>query len=134
MSIIDLSKHRYYLIWAVGEWPVDNCPFQSYYGSLKIPTGLSLTLEPPPTAHVVFLSFSCCVCVAEPALFTPLMSTSNSLSGVVILGGILMASAPLGEPTSTLGAVAIAVAGINVFGGFTVSYRMLLMFKKEKKA
>jgi NAD(P) transhydrogenase subunit alpha len=68
----------------------------------------------------------------EPALFTPLMSTSNSLSGVVILGGILMTSAPNGSPTSVLGCIAVSVAAINVFGGFAVSYRMLLMFKKEK--
>lgn len=69
----------------------------------------------------------------EPALFSPLMSTSNSLSGVVILGGILMASTPTGSPTNVLGCTAISVAAINVFGGFAVSYRMLLMFKKEKK-
>lgn len=68
----------------------------------------------------------------EPALFSPLMSTSNSLSGVVILGGILMVSADSGSPTSILGAVAISVAAINVFGGFAVSYRMLLMFKREE--
>lgn len=68
----------------------------------------------------------------EPALFSPLMSTSNSLSGVVILGGILMASSPMGSATNVLGCTAIAVAAINVFGGFAVSYRMLLMFKKEK--
>ena len=69
----------------------------------------------------------------EPALFSPLMSTSNSLSGVVILGGILMASTEKGTPTNILGCAAIAVAAINVFGGFAVSYRMLLMFKKEKE-
>ena len=57
----------------------------------------------------------------EPALFSPLMSTSNSLSGVVILGGILMVSTEQGSATSVLGAVAIAVAAINVFGGFAVS-------------
>jgi NAD(P) transhydrogenase alpha subunit len=68
----------------------------------------------------------------EPALFSPLMSTSNSLSGVVILGGILMASTPNGSPTNVLGCIAISVAAINVFGGFAVSFRMLLMFKKEK--
>ena len=68
----------------------------------------------------------------EPALFSPLMSTSNSLSGVVILGGILMASTPTGSVTNVLGCTAISVAAINVFGGFAVSYRMLLMFKKEK--
>ena len=69
----------------------------------------------------------------EPALFSPLMSTSNSLSGVVILGGILMASHNSGSATNVLGCSAIAVSSINVFGGFTVSYRMLLMFKKETK-
>ena len=68
----------------------------------------------------------------EPALFSPLMSTSNSLSGVVILGGILMASEPSGSPTNVLACTSIAVAAINVVGGFAVSYRMLLMFKKEE--
>jgi NAD(P) transhydrogenase len=69
----------------------------------------------------------------EPALFSPLMSTSNSLSGVVIIGGMLMVSNTRGSATSNLGAVSIAVAAINVFGGFAVSYRMLLMFRKEDK-
>lgn len=69
----------------------------------------------------------------EPALFSPLMSTSNALSGVVILGGILMVSAPRGSPTGVLGCVATSVGAINVYGGFGVSYRMLLMFKKERK-
>jgi len=67
----------------------------------------------------------------EPALFSPLMSVSNALSGVVILGGILMVSTDKGSATSVLGCVATAVAAINVYGGFAVSYRMLLMFKKE---
>lgn len=66
----------------------------------------------------------------EPALFSPLMSTSNSLSGVVILGGILMVSAPNGSASSIMGCCAIAVAAVNVFGGFAVSYRMLQMFRK----
>eukprot|EP00978_Attheya_sp_CCMP212_P000139 scaffold263_cov61-Attheya_sp.AAC.2 len=66
----------------------------------------------------------------EPALFTPLMSTSNSLSGVVILGGILMASLERGSASNVLGCTAISVATVNVFGGFAVSFRMLLMFKK----
>ena len=67
----------------------------------------------------------------EPALFSPLMSTSNALSGVVILGGLLMVSSDSGSPSSILGCCATGVAAINVFGGFAVSYRMLLMFKKE---
>lgn len=68
----------------------------------------------------------------EPSLFSPLMSTSNSLSGVVILGGILMASEPSGSATNVLACGAIAVSTINVVGGFAISYRMLLMFKKEE--
>lgn len=68
----------------------------------------------------------------EPALFSPLMSISNSLSGVVVLGGILMVSGDTGSASNILGCIAIGVATINVFGGFAVSYRMLLMFKKEK--
>jgi NAD(P) transhydrogenase subunit alpha len=67
----------------------------------------------------------------EPSLFSPLMSTSNALSGVVILGGLLMISNDAGDsPASILGCIATSVAAINVFGGFAVSYRMLLMFKK----
>ncbi len=69
----------------------------------------------------------------EPALFSPLMSISNSLSGVVILGGILMVSGDTISASNILGCIAIGVATINVFGGFAVSYRMLLMFKKEKQ-
>eukprot|EP00553_Chaetoceros_curvisetus_P001230 CAMPEP_0204620056 /NCGR_PEP_ID=MMETSP0717-20131115/6209_1 /ASSEMBLY_ACC=CAM_ASM_000666 /TAXON_ID=230516 /ORGANISM="Chaetoceros curvisetus" /LENGTH=436 /DNA_ID=CAMNT_0051634159 /DNA_START=1 /DNA_END=1311 /DNA_ORIENTATION=- len=65
----------------------------------------------------------------EPALFSPLMSTSNSLSGVVILGGMLMASLPQGSISNILGCASITIATINVVGGFAVSYRMLLMFK-----
>ena len=68
----------------------------------------------------------------EPALFSPLMSTSNSLSGVVILGGMIMASLPQGSLSNILGCLATTVAAINVFGGFAVSYRMLLMYKAEK--
>lgn len=67
----------------------------------------------------------------EPALFSPLMSTSNSLSGVVIVGGILMVSGPNGSASSLLGCIAIGVSAVNVFGGFAVSYRMLSMFQKK---
>lgn len=57
----------------------------------------------------------------EPALFSPLMSTSNALSGVVTLGGILMASTPKGTPVNVLGCTAISVGAINIFGGFAGS-------------
>jgi NAD/NADP transhydrogenase alpha subunit len=66
----------------------------------------------------------------EPALFIPLMSTSNSLSGVVILGGILMVSTPNGSVSNLSGCFAVGVAAINVFGSFAASFRMLQMFKR----
>jgi NAD/NADP transhydrogenase alpha subunit len=67
----------------------------------------------------------------HPALHTPLMSVSNAISGVVILGGIFMVSSEE-VATSFFGGVAIFIASMNVFGGFVVTYRMLLMFVTEK--
>ena len=67
----------------------------------------------------------------EPALFSPLRSTGNSLSGVVILGEMLMASLPQGSVSNFLGCMATTVTAINVFGGCAVSYRMLLMYSRE---
>ncbi len=65
-----------------------------------------------------------------PALHTPLMSVTNAISGIIILGGMLQIS---GEPTSApviLGAIAILVGTINISGGFLVTQRMLKMFQK----
>ena len=65
-----------------------------------------------------------------PALHTPLMSVTNAISGIIILGGMLQVS---GAPTSAatiLGAAAILLATINVAGGFLVTQRMLKMFRK----
>merc|ERR1719182_1392381 len=60
----------------------------------------------------------------QPALHTPLMSVSNAISGQVILGGIFMVSSEH-KGTVGLGAAAIFVASMNVFGGFMVTYKML---------
>ncbi|MBL8840535.1 MAG: NAD(P) transhydrogenase subunit alpha [Planctomycetes bacterium] len=66
-----------------------------------------------------------------PTLHTPLMSGSNAISGITIVGAIL--SATTGEVTvaNVLGAIAIAAAMINVVGGFLVTDRMLRFFKKR---
>src|SRR5512142_1766515 len=70
-----------------------------------------------------------------PALHTPLMSVTNAISAIVIVGAMLAAAlteTPLGK---TMGVLAVALAAVNVFGGFLVTRRMLEMFrKKEKKA
>jgi NAD(P) transhydrogenase subunit alpha len=65
-----------------------------------------------------------------PALHTPLMSVTNAISGIIILGGMLQISGGMSVPV-ILGAVAIAVATINIAGGFLVTHRMLAMFRKE---
>src|SRR5450830_1725784 len=75
------------------------------------------------------------VWTVTPALHTPLMAVTNAVSAIVIVGAMLAAAlteTPLGK---TMGVLAVALAAVNVFGGFLVTRRMLEMFrKKEKKA
>ena len=72
-----------------------------------------------------------------PSLHTPLMSVTNAISSVIIVGAIVSASRFTlehgFEPSSILGFVAIILAAINIFGGFLVTQRMLKMYKKRKK-
>lgn len=67
-----------------------------------------------------------------PALHSPLMSVSNAISGVVIIGALITAGYATGLAKG-LSLAAIFLASINIFGGFAVSHRMLLMFKKKEK-
>ena len=70
------------------------------------------------------------------ALHTPLMSVTNAISGIVIVGAMLQAVQIDGNVlnlTSILGAIAIFLTSINIFGGFMVTRRMLEMFKKKEK-
>ena len=68
-----------------------------------------------------------------PTLHTPLMSGSNAISGITIIGSLVLAGA-IGEPrlSKILATVAVAFATINVVGGFLVTHRMLEMFQKKK--
>jgi NAD(P) transhydrogenase subunit alpha len=65
-----------------------------------------------------------------PALHTPLMSVTNAISGIIIVGGLLQVSQGELNLATYLGVAAILVASINVFGGFIVTQRMLKMFRK----
>ena len=69
------------------------------------------------------------VWTVTPALHTPLMAVTNAISAIVIVGAMLAAA--LTE--TTLGVLAVALAAVNVFGGFLVTRRMLEMFKKKEK-
>ncbi|NLE85110.1 MAG: Re/Si-specific NAD(P)(+) transhydrogenase subunit alpha [Myxococcales bacterium] len=63
-----------------------------------------------------------------PALHTPLMSVTNAISGIIIVGGMLQVSGPIDSPVTILGAAAVLLATINIAGGFLVTQRMLRMF------
>ena len=66
-----------------------------------------------------------------PALHTPLMSVTNAISSVIIVGA-LIAAAPEGmSAAKILGFIAVILAAINIFGGFVVTQRMLQMFRKR---
>ena len=66
----------------------------------------------------------------SPSLHTPLMSVTNAISGIIIIGGMLQISGQAMSPTVILGAVAIFIGTINIAGGFLVTQRMLKMFRK----
>ncbi|VAX42277.1 NAD(P) transhydrogenase alpha subunit, partial [hydrothermal vent metagenome] len=65
-----------------------------------------------------------------PALHTPLMSVTNAISGIIIIGGMVHLSGSLGSAATILGLIAVFVAAINIAGGFLVTRRMLAMFQK----
>lgn len=66
-----------------------------------------------------------------PTLHTPLMSGSNAISGITLIGAILSAGSEHSALTTWLGVTAVAVAAVNVVGGFLVTHRMLGMFKRR---
>jgi proton-translocating NAD(P)+ transhydrogenase subunit alpha len=68
-----------------------------------------------------------------PALHTPLMSVTNAISGIIIVGAMLAAGPAKLDAGTILGLVAVTLAAVNVFGGFLVTQRMLDMFKKKGK-
>lgn len=68
-----------------------------------------------------------------PLLHTPLMSGSNAISGITVIGAMLSVATP-SRLSTTLGFIAIVFATINVVGGFLVTHRMLGMFKRKDKA
>lgn len=78
----------------------------------------------------VFVGFEI-ITKVPPTLHTPLMSGSNAISGITIVGAILTAGHGLGGFGAFLGMLAVILAMVNVVGGFLVTHRMLMMFKKR---
>ncbi len=78
----------------------------------------------------VFVGFEI-ITKVPPTLHTPLMSGSNAISGVILIGALLSAGTQHSTLTTTLGVIASALATVNVVGGFLVTHRMLEMFRKK---
>jgi len=66
-----------------------------------------------------------------PALHTPLMSVTNAISGIIIVGAIIAVGPEIWGTSKILGFCAVTLASINIFGGFIVTQRMLRMFRKK---
>ncbi|MBW4523760.1 MAG: Re/Si-specific NAD(P)(+) transhydrogenase subunit alpha [Phormidium tanganyikae FI6-MK23] len=95
------------------------------------------TISPPSfLSHFTVFVLACFVgwqviWNVKPALHTPLMSVTNAISGIIILGGMLQISGTPTSATTILGAIAILIGTINIAGGFLVTQRMLKMFQKQ---
>ena len=81
-------------------------------------------------ALAIFVGFEI-ITKVPPTLHTPLMSGSNAISGITIVGAILAAGSERSDLAKYLGIAAVALATINVVGGFLVTHRMLEMFKRK---
>ncbi len=80
----------------------------------------------------IFVGFEI-ITKVPPTLHTPLMSGSNAISGITLIGALILASSLDNDPLAqTLAGIAVAFATINVVGGFLVTDRMLKMFNKRK--
>ena len=67
-----------------------------------------------------------------PLLHTPLMSATNAISGISLVGSLVLAGSDHGVVSTVLGTIAVTAATINVVGGFMITDRMLRMFKKAR--
>jgi H+-translocating NAD(P) transhydrogenase subunit alpha len=100
---------------------------------------LGIGLLNPPASFLVHLTVFILACFVgwqviwnvTPALHTPLISVTNAISGIIIIGGMLQLSGDGFSATAALGAVAVFIATINIAGGFLVTNRMLGMFRRH---
>ncbi|MBI4510160.1 MAG: NAD(P) transhydrogenase subunit alpha [Deltaproteobacteria bacterium] len=81
----------------------------------------------------VFLGYQV-ISKVPPLLHTPLMATTNAISGISLVGSLVVAGTGHSTATTVLGTVAVASATINVVGGFLITDRMLRMFRKKPDA
>ena len=97
--------------------------------------GLGLVAPPAFLSHLTIFALACVVgwqviWNVTPALHTPLMSVTNAISGIIVVGGVLQLLGPTLSASVLLGAAAILLSTINIAGGFLVTQRMLRMFRR----
>ena len=98
--------------------------------------GIGLVAPASTLGHFTVFMLACfvgwqLVWSVKPALHTPLMSVTNAVSGIILVGGMLQLSGTNFNLTTILGAIAVLIAAINIAGGFLVTNRMLAMFRKQ---
>lgn len=106
----------------------DTEPHQNQISST--PRGYILVVSLTVFVLSVFVGFEI-INKVPPTLHTPLMSGSNAISGITVVGAMIIAGFRDSGVGTLLGLLAIVLAMINVVGGFAVTHRMLLMFKKR---
>ena len=110
-------------------------------GAMALPAYAAEGSTISPTVYLAAIFAMACfvgyyvVWSVTPALHTPLMAVTNAISSVIIVGAIVAATASGavegGWIAKALGGVAVALASVNIFGGFLVTQRMLAMYKKK---
>ena len=104
---------------------------------MKLEHGTWTSLSPTVTNLIIFVLAIYVgyhvVWTVTPALHTPLMAVTNAISAIVIVGAMLAAALTETSLGKTMGVLAVALAAVNIFGGFLVTRRMLEMFRKKDK-
>ena len=105
-------------------------------GAGALALGLGMTAPPAFLGHLTVFVLACFVGYmviwnVTPALHTPLMSVTNAISGIIVIGAVLQVGSPRGI-IALLAGIAVLIATINIAGGFLVTQRMLAMFRKER--
>jgi NAD(P) transhydrogenase subunit alpha len=121
--------------------PAEPNPAATAFGGLVVVALLGLLgkFAPPEfLQHSTVFVLACfvgwqVVWSVTPALHTPLMSVTNAISGIIVVGGMLQVGSGL-DVASILGAIAVLVATVNIAGGFLVTQRMLKMFRRDAPA
>ena len=110
-------------------------------GAMALPAYAAESSSISPTVYLAAIFAMACfvgyyvVWSVTPALHTPLMAVTNAISSVIIVGAIIAATASGavegGWVAKALGGIGVALASVNIFGGFLVPQRMLAMYKKK---